>query len=109
VDEALGDAQVAPVPRDYLPASKLREYLGPTATRRALELAPGEVSDPLRSATGYHVLRLVDRAPGRVPPFEEIEAEVRAEERRRAGDRALREYLDELRERADVRVVDSPA
>ena len=107
VDADLGDAQVARIPRDYLPATKLREYVGPTATRRALDLAPGEVSDPVRSATGYHVLRLVDRSPGRVPTLAEIEDEVRAEARRRAGDRALREYLDDLRGRADVRVAKS--
>jgi hypothetical protein len=104
VDEQLGDPQIAPLPADYLPATKLREYLGPTATRAALALAPGEVSDPVRSATGLHVLQLVDRETGWVPPLAEIEPEVRAELRRRAGDRALRDYLEELRERADVRI-----
>jgi parvulin-like peptidyl-prolyl isomerase len=106
VDEALGDPQVAPVPRDYLPASKLREYLGPTATHTALRLSVGEVSQPIRSSSGYHVIQIVDREPGRTPPLSEIENAVRAEWVRRAGDRALREYLEELRERADVRVVD---
>ncbi len=105
VNERLGDPQVARLPADLLPATKLREYLGPTATRAAMALEPGGVSDPARSATGYHVLQLVDREEGRVPPLEEIEKEVRAELRRRAGDVALREYLDELRDRADVRTV----
>jgi parvulin-like peptidyl-prolyl isomerase len=105
VDEALGDRQVAPVPRDYLPASKLREYLGPTATHTALRLAVGDVSQPIRSSSGYHVIQLVDREPGRTPPLDEIEEMVRAEWVRRAGDRALREYLGELHEQADVRVV----
>ena len=93
------------MPADYLPAQKLREYLGPTATRIALELEPGAVSDPVRSAMGRRVLQLVARRAGRVPLLSEIEDEVRAELRRRAGDRALRDYLDELRERADVRIV----
>ena len=69
-----------------------------------MQLEPGGVSDPVRSATGYHVIQLVDREKGRVPLLAEIEGEVRAELVRRAGDRALREYLDELRERADVRI-----
>jgi parvulin-like peptidyl-prolyl isomerase len=104
VDAELGDRQIAPLPADYLPATKLREYLGPTATRAALTLEPGQVSDPVRSASGRQVLVLVDREQGWVPPLAEIEPEVRAELRRRAGDRALREYLDELRARADVRI-----
>ncbi|MGH0033291.1 MAG: peptidylprolyl isomerase [Myxococcota bacterium] len=107
VDEALGDTQVARLPADYLPAVKLREYVGPTATRTAMGLEPGQVSDPVRSASGYHVLQLVDREEGRVPPLSEIESEVRSEWVRRAGDEALRRYLDELRERADVRTLDA--
>jgi len=105
VDVALGDRPVAPVPADYLPAPKLREYLGPTATRAALALEVGAVTEPLRAATGYRVLVLVDREASRVPPLDSIRDEVRAELRRRGGDRALRRYLDELRVRADVRVV----
>jgi parvulin-like peptidyl-prolyl isomerase len=104
VEEALGDAQVAPVPRDLLPPPKLREYLGPTSADAASRLEVGGISDPQRAATGYQVLQLLERAPGFAPPLAEVESEVRAEMRRRAGDRALREYLDDLREEADVRV-----
>ncbi len=106
VDEALGDLQVAPVPRDLLPIAKLREYLGPTAARAAQDLDVGAASDAQRSATGYHVLQLQDRAPGFAPALAEVEEEVRAELRRRASERALRGYLDDLRQRADVRVRD---
>ena len=100
----LGDRPVAPVPADYLPAPKLREYLGPTATRAALELEVGGVSAPLRSSAGFQVLWLADAEPSAVPPLDSIREEVRGELRRRGGDRALRNYLDELRERADVRL-----
>ncbi len=104
VQAALGDSEVAPVPRDLLPIAKLREYLGPTAARVAQELDVGGTSEPQRSASGYHVIVLLDRSPGFAPPLSEVEDEVRAELRRRAGERALRAYLDDLRERADVRV-----
>jgi peptidylprolyl isomerase len=60
------------------------------------------VSDPVRSGTGYHVLQLVESEPSRVADFDEIEALVRAEWTRRTGERALREYLDDLRARAEI-------
>jgi parvulin-like peptidyl-prolyl isomerase len=106
VQQELGDSEVAPVPRDLLPLAKLREYLGPTAARAAEQLDVGGTSDPQRSASGYHVLVLLDRSPGYAPPLADVADEVRAELRRRAGDSALRAYLDDLRSRADVRVRD---
>jgi parvulin-like peptidyl-prolyl isomerase len=107
VDEALGDPQVALLPADPLPLPTLREYIGPSAARAAAALAAGDVSEPVRGSAGYAVLVLVAREPGSVPPLAEVREEVRVEWRRRAGDTALRRYLDELRERADVRAADA--
>jgi len=104
VRRSLGDREILEVPDALLPAAKLREYLGPTAVRRALDLEVGAVSEPIRSGTGLHVLQLVARDPDRTPPYAELAPQVRAEWRRRAGDRALRSYLDEMRRRADVEV-----
>jgi len=97
-----GDPEVSPLPDALLPAVKLREYLGPTVLRAVLALEVGEVSQPVRSGTGYHLLQLVERDPARTPDLSEIEAQVRSEWLRRVGDRALREYLDELRDRAEI-------
>lgn len=106
VREEHGDDEIAPLPDVLLPALKLREYIGPTALRRALELEPGATSEPVRSGTGVHILQLVDREPARTPPFETIEEQVRNEWRRRQGDRALRAYLDGLRD--DFLVITRP-
>jgi parvulin-like peptidyl-prolyl isomerase len=102
----LGDEEISPLPDALLPPAKLREYVGPTALRAVMELAPGATSAPVRSGTGYHVFRLVEREEPRLPPFEEIAENVRAEWVRRAGDRALRGYLDDLRENAQVVTLD---
>jgi parvulin-like peptidyl-prolyl cis-trans isomerase-like protein/SurA-like protein len=104
VRAALGDAELAPVPDVLLPPAKLLDYLGPTALGTALGLAAGAVSDPVRSGTGFHVLQVVEREATWVPPREDIADDVLAEYRRRAGDRALRAYLDGLRARADIEV-----
>ncbi len=101
---AVGDAPPLPVPDALLPPAKLQEYLGPTATLRALELEAGGVTEPISTGSGYRVVQLVEREAPRTPPFEEVEALVRAEWRRRAGDRALRRYLGDLRRRSEVRV-----
>ena len=98
----LGDAEITPLPDTPLPPAKLQEYLGPTATRAVLELAPGTISDPVQSSAGFHVLEVLERDGTTLPPLDEIEPQVRAEIRRRNGDRALRTYLDDLRSRARI-------
>jgi parvulin-like peptidyl-prolyl isomerase len=108
VTRALGDEAILRIPDAPLPAAKLREYLGPTALRAALELQVGEVSQPVRSGTGIHLLQLLEREPNRTLPYDEIAEQVRNEWRRRAGDRALRDYLDDLRAQADVDVAERP-
>ena len=102
VRASLGDEEVSPIPDALLPPAKLREYIGPTALRAVMELAPGAISAPVRSGVGVHVFVLIEREEPRVPPFEEVADQVQAEWVRRAGDRALRSYLDELRSSAQV-------
>jgi parvulin-like peptidyl-prolyl isomerase len=99
----LGSDEISPVPDALLPPATLREYVGPTVLRAALEQTPGQWGAPVRSGTGYHVVCVLEREPERTPPLEDIRDEVKSEWVRRAGDRALRGYLDALR--GDARVV----
>ncbi|MGI9591603.1 MAG: peptidylprolyl isomerase [Myxococcota bacterium] len=98
----LGDEPVAPLPDAPLPAAKLREYLGPSALEAALALGPGQVSEPVETPQGLHVLVLQRRSEAEAPPLAEVAPQVRAEMRRREGDRVLRERLDSLRRDAHV-------
>jgi parvulin-like peptidyl-prolyl isomerase len=105
VRSALGEAEVSPVPDALLPPAKLREYVGPTLLRVALDAPLGAWSAPVRSAAGYALLRVIEREPAATPPLAAIREEVQAEWVRRSGDRALRSYLDQLRREAEVHVV----
>lgn len=105
VDAEYGDEQISPLPDTLLPAHKLREYIGPTALKATLELSPGEISQPVRSGIGLHLLRVIEAKPAVVPLYEDIEPQIRSEWVRRAGDRALRDYLDQLRADGDVQVM----
>ncbi len=107
VVEALGDRPVARVPDAPLPAAKLVEYAGPAALAALAEAADGTITDPLPLAGGLQVLQLVAREPARARPFDEVADQVRAQHRRRAGEDALRRYLAELRERAEIVVTEA--
>ncbi len=108
VEAELADQPVVALPWAWLPAYKLQDYLGPTATRTALGLRPGQVSAPLRSSAGFEVLAMVARRGGGDAAFEELRPQVLSEYRRRAGERALRDYIEELKGRAELVRTDQP-
>lgn len=102
VRRALGDPPAVELPVSLLPASKLRDYVGTEAATVALALQVGDVSDPQRGPDGYRVLVMLER--GEVTNFEDHRADVLAEMRRRAGEVALRAYLDQLRAQTKVEI-----
>ncbi len=106
VAAALGDAPIAALPDAPLPPAKLVEYAGPSALANLAESADGAITDPLPLGGGFQVLQLVAHSPSRARRFDEVADEVRAEVRRRAGEEALRQYLAELRERAEIVVAE---
>ena len=107
VEAALGDSQVSPLPDVLLPASKVRDYVGPTLLERIQALEIGAWSDPVESAGGVYLAQLVDREASSVPSLESVEDLVRQDLKRRRGDDALRRYLDDLRSQIPVSVDES--
>jgi len=101
------DEPAAPVPAGWLPAAKLREYVGARAARLTHELAVGEVSEPLAMDGGWCLLRVQARRPVARRPFEQVREQVTAAYRRDAGDQRLRRFLDERRAASEVAIVEA--
>ncbi len=97
-----GNEDSLPVPDALVPAHVLLRHLGPALTQTVLALRTGEISPPLQSSAGYHILRLVEQRPEQVQPYEAVKQEVRAEYLRRRRDEALQHELDRLRQEATI-------
>jgi parvulin-like peptidyl-prolyl isomerase len=102
----LGDSEISPIPNAMLPATKLREYVGPTLLRTIDSLEVGQWSKPSVSGSAVSLVQLVDREDAVTPVLAEIRDQVEVDWRRRLGDTALRDYLDELRDRAKVEIAE---
>ena len=100
--ERYGDEDSVPVPDTPLPPHVLRRYLGPTLAETALAMRAGEVSPPVHSPLGYHILHLVESQPESGQLYETVRQEVRAEYVRRQRDEALQRQLDRLRQSATI-------
>jgi parvulin-like peptidyl-prolyl isomerase len=69
------------------------------------EMEVGAVSPVFRTSFGFHIAKLIERRPPRVKPLPEVEEEIQAELLRQKQTRALENFVDRLRAKAEVRDV----
>ena len=104
VETALGDRQISPVPDTLLPASKVRDYVGPSVLAALMPLEVGAWSELVVTSSGVHLAMPIDRDAPIVPALAEVEDLVRQDLKRRRGDLALREYIDNLKAAAPIQI-----
>jgi hypothetical protein len=91
------------LPAGLVDIEMLRNYLGPAITAAAAEMPVG--SSALFARRGrWLVIRVVDKQREAVSDLASIRNRVLLDYRRTLADDMLREYLDDLRQRAEVRI-----
>ena len=78
------------------------EEMVPAFSEAAFALKVGEVSKPVKTEFGWHVIKLEDRRTGGAQPFEDVENSIRMVLLRQA----VQDKLVELRESAEIEVFD---
>ena len=91
----------------------LRSQLVPEFANAAFALPPGEVSEPVLTPFGYHLIRVDERTPERLRPLEECRSEIRkflseqwADTLARRGAEAL---IEAARDSASFAALSAPA
>jgi len=65
-------------------------------------MKPGEVSDIFATRFGWHIVKMIEKRPAGLVPFEEVEDLARQHAQQQLRDEAVEKYLDSLREQASI-------
>ena len=76
----------------------------PVFEKEALRLKVGEVSGIIRTEFGFHIIKLLDRKGTDPLPFEEIRERVKAEYYDGEMEKAFKQYLSTLKEKAVIEI-----
>lgn len=76
-----------------------KEKMVPEFSAAVFKLKKGEISDPIKSSFGWHVVRVEDRRPVKVPPIEELREELESE----VSNKLVQDYVEGLLKKADIK------
>jgi peptidyl-prolyl cis-trans isomerase C len=82
-----------------------KEQMVPEFAEVAFKMYPGQVSNPVKTQFGWHIIKVEDRRPRPVPEFDKIRDQIEAFVARRAQT----DYVAKLRQTAKVERLDKPA
>ncbi|UCF29957.1 MAG: peptidylprolyl isomerase [bacterium] len=74
----------------------------------AFAMKTGEISDPVLTRFGYHVIKVTDRKDPRTLPFDEVKEDLMVEMKRDKVNSTVNERIKELSEKAEIEVFLTP-
>ena len=75
-----------------------RGMLLPSFELTAFKLKVGEISEPVRTPLGFHIIKILDRRESEAEPFEKVKERIREHLTQERSERLFRQWLQRLKE-----------
>jgi peptidyl-prolyl cis-trans isomerase D len=76
-----------------------RGRMVPEFEQAAFAMQPGQISDPIKSQFGYHIIKLVDKRAGATRPLEEVRAQIQQQLASETADQRITQQARDLEKR----------
>ncbi|ARN80023.1 peptidylprolyl isomerase [Methylocystis bryophila] len=83
---------------------RVKEEWLPEFAEQVVKLSPGQVSDPVKTQVGWHVIKLVEKRPRKFPSQQELQGDIS----RYLSETARRSLLERLKQTAQIERADAP-
>jgi parvulin-like peptidyl-prolyl isomerase len=70
----------------------------------AFELKEGEISEPVKTQFGWHIIKLIERREAEQQPFDKAKDMIRAQLERGRRDKRMKEYFEELKDEVNFKL-----
>ena len=80
-----------------------RKQMLPAFSNRAFKMKVGEISEIFRTGHGFHVLKVTDKKPGGLSPFETEKAKIEKFLTNKKVSQATRDYIETLKKQAKIK------
>jgi peptidyl-prolyl cis-trans isomerase C len=78
----------------------------PEFQEEVFKLKEGEISKPVKTNYGWHIIKLIERKEVEQPPFEEAKDMIRSKLQRDKTEKRVKEYFDELKKKVNFELND---
>jgi peptidyl-prolyl cis-trans isomerase C len=83
-----------------------RGKMVPAFEAAAFSMKTNQISDPVETQYGYHVIKLLEKLPAATVTFAKAEPDIRDYLTEQAAEKAMPAYLEKLKAAADVKILD---
>ncbi len=104
--EAAGDMTMLGAVHQDLSTTEIQKRFGPQFSAAVLELPVDRWSGPLRSPFGFHVVKVTEHIPARIPALDDVRERVMMDVRYEAGQSALEQGFLEIAGKYQVRMTE---